>query len=344
MTHGATARLRVEVVVRRGPIAESRHRFEVAVCGPDGALHAASAHPELVTTLRSAAKPFQLLPLVERGHAERYGFDDEMLAVMAASHTGSAYHRALVSRILDSLGCTPDDLACGFHEPFDPDAQAELREHPERRSTLFHNCSGKHSGMLALALAEGWPTRGYERADHPLQQLMRRSVAEMSGLPPEAVLVGVDGCSVSVFGMPLAGMARAYARLGAASGRDPREAALARIRDAMRAFPRATGGAGRLSTELMERTRGRLVAKGGAEGLECVALPERRLGIALKCEDGNARGLGPALVGILDQLGLLDPDAIRSLDEQRRPVIRNHAGLEVGALEAEVATPAAARA
>jgi len=344
MTGGATARLRVEVVVRRGPIAESRHRLEVAVCGPDGALAAASGHPERVTTLRSAAKPFQLLPLVERGHAERYGFNDETLAVMAASHSGSAYHRGLVSGILERIGLTPADLACGFHEPFDTEAQAELRAHPERRSTLFHNCSGKHSGMLALALAEGWPTKGYERADHPVQQLMKRTIAEMTGLPPDAILVGIDGCSVSVFGLPLSAMARAYARLGAASGRDPREAALARIRDAMRAFPRATGGAGRLSTELMERTRGRLVAKGGAEGLECVALPEPRFGLALKCEDGAARALSPALVGILEQLGLLDPDAIAALGELRRSEIRNHAGLVVGALEAEVATLAAARA
>jgi L-asparaginase II len=173
---------------------------------------------------------------------------------------------------------------------------------------------------------------------------MKRTIAEMSGLSPDAILVGIDGCSVSVFGLPLSGVARAFARLGAASGRDPREAALARIRDAMRAFPRATGGAGRLSTELMERTRGRLVAKGGAEGLECLALPERRLGLALKCEDGASRGLGPALVGILEALGLLDPDAIAALGELRRPEIRNHAGLVVGALEAEVATPAAARA
>ncbi|HEY6866540.1 MAG TPA: asparaginase, partial [Candidatus Eisenbacteria bacterium] len=116
---------------------------------------------------------------------------------------------------------------------------------------------------------------------------------------------------------------------------DARERALARVREAMRRWPRATGGTGRLSTELMERTGSRLVAKGGAEGLECVALPERGRGLAIKCEDGQSRGIGPALVGLLEQLGVLGGDEIARLAELRRPVIRNHAGVEAGAFTAD---------
>ena len=330
-------RLRIDAILWRGPIAESRHRFQAAVSAPDGVLAAETEDARTVTTFRSAAKPFQLLPLVERGHAARWGFDDEALAVMAASHTGSAYHLGLVRGILARLGLSDQDLACGFHEPLDAASLAQIRMHPADRSPLYNNCSGKHAGMLALALAEGWPTSGYEQAGHPVQQLMRKTVGEACGVAPESLAVAVDGCNVSVFGLALTGMARAYARLAAArSDGDARERALARIRDAMRAWPRATGGAGRLSSELMERTSGRVVAKGGAEGLECVGLPERSLGLALKCEDGQSRGIGPALMGLLDHLEGLTMDDVAKLADLRRPVIRNHVGHEVGSLTAEI--------
>src|SRR5439155_5440344 len=132
-----TMRLEVDVVLRRGPIAESRHRVTVAVCGaggsgtgpsaPGGADPAAAGGPaDPVTTFRSAAKPFQLLPLVERGHAERWGWSDEQLAVMCASHTGSAYHAGLVRGVLERIGCTERDLVCGYHETQDPESREHL--------------------------------------------------------------------------------------------------------------------------------------------------------------------------------------------------------------------------
>jgi L-asparaginase II len=256
---------------------------------------------------------------------------------MAASHTGSPEHVALVAGMLARMGLSERHLACGYHEPLDHRSLARVRVHPETRSAVYNNCSGKHAGMLCLALSEGWPVEGYQRPEHPVQQLMRRTVAEVCGLEPESVAVAVDGCSVSVFGLPLHAMARAYARLAAAAAdQGPRERALHRIRCAMCAHPWAVGGEGRFSTLLMERTGGRLVAKGGAEGLECVGLPARRLGLALKCEDGQARGLAPATLALLEHLGDLSDGERARLGESRRPLVRNHAGLEVGALEAVV--------
>jgi L-asparaginase II len=330
-------RLQIDVLVWRGAIPESRHRVQAAVSDPTGRLEAGTEQPEFLTTFRSAAKPFQLLPLVERGHAEHWRWSDPQLAVMSASHTGSRAHVELVSGILERLGLGERHLACGFHEPADPDSLAHVRAHPEDRSPLYNNCSGKHAGMLCLALSEGWPVEGYERQDHPLQQLMRRTVAELCGVSPGSLTVAVDGCGVSVFGLPLAAMARAYARLAAAApGGDARERALSRIRGAMCAFPRMVAGEGRFSTVLMESTRGRLVAKGGAEGLECVGVPARGLGLALKCEDGQARGVGPASLALLEQLGELSVDELERLAASRRPMITNHTGLEVGALEAVI--------
>lgn len=329
--------LEIEVVVWRGAIAESRHRIEAAVTGPDGALREATSDPGQVTTFRSAAKPFQLLPLVERGHAERFGFRDEELAIMAASHAGTPYHLALVRGILARLGLGEAELACGTHEPFDPEAAAAYRLHPEDRSPLYNNCSGKHAGMLALALAEGWPTAGYERADHPVQQLMKSTIAAVCGLKPDDLGVAVDGCNVSVFGLPLAAMARGYARLAsAAAAGDARERALARIRSSMMAWPRAVSGEGRLNTLLMEWLPGRVVSKGGAEGLECVALAERGLGVAIKSEDGGARGSEPALLAWLEQMGVFEGAGLGPLEARRHPVIRNPSGTDVGRIEVEI--------
>jgi L-asparaginase II len=329
--------LGVDVTVWRGSIAESRHRVEAAVADPSGRLTAATPGCDVVTAFRSSAKPFQLLPFVERGLASRWNLGDEHLAVMAASHSGSRRHVAVVRELLERFGLEERMLACGTHEPLDPDALAEVRRDPSSATPLHNNCSGKHAGMLALCKAEGWPLEGYERAEHPLQQLLLRTVGEVCDVDPASIQTGVDGCSVVVFGLPLAAMATGFARLAAARpDGSPREQALARIRDAMAAQPYLVGGHQRFDTELMEAGRGALVAKIGAEGLECVALRDARLGVAVKCEDGSARGAGPATLALLEHLGLVGPDVLAAMAAQRRPVVRNVRGLEVGRVEAAV--------
>ena len=334
-------RLQIDVIAWRGGIRESRHRIQAVACDAAGHIEAATEQGTTVTTFRSAAKPFQLLPLVERGHAQRWAWSDEQLAVMAASHTGSPAHVALVMGILERLGLGDRHLACGYHEPLDPVSLEHVRAHPGARSPVYNNCSGKHAGMLCLALSEGWPVEGYHHPEHPLQELMKRTVAEVCGMEVESMGTAIDGCSVPVFGMPLTAMAHGYARLAAATADgDARSRALDRIRRAMSAHPRAVGGEGRFSTVLMEATGGRLVAKGGAEGLECVGSPARRLGMVLKCEDGASRGLAPATLALLEHLGELSEAERVRLARSSRPVVTNHAGLEVGALEAVVRVPA----
>ena len=328
-------RFDLEVVVRRGSVAESRHRLQCAVVDALGTAVAGTSHADLVTMIRSAAKPFQLLALVERGHAGRFGFSDEQLAVMASSHAGQRYHVELVTGILARLGLGPESLACGFHEPDDPVSRADLARAGLPRTALYNNCSGKHAGQLALAIAEGWPVEGYHLPAHPAQQLVRRTIAEVCGVAPAAMPAGVDGCSLPVFAMPLSAMARGYAALGAARpDGDARAQALARIAHAMASFPVAVEGTGRPCTRLMQATRGRLVAKHGAEGLMMLAARERGHGIAIKCEDGGMRAIAPAAIAVLERLGLLAESEIAELDTLRRPPLTNVSGLEVGALEA----------
>ena len=330
-------RFQLEVIVRRGTIAESRHHLEAALCDTEGRLEAGTSDPATVTTFRSSAKPFQLLPLVERGHADRYGFTEEQLAIMAASHTGSPYHVQLVQGVLTQIGLGVEQLVCGYHEPSDPESLARLRSGAESRSALYNNCSGKHAGLLALCRAEGWPVEGYQLLEHPLQQLLRRTVAECCALAPEALGTAVDGCSLVVFALPLSAMARGYARLVDATRRtdgDVRTRALARIARAMTSHPVAVEGQGRVSTTLMQVTKGRLLAKGGAEGLQLVGLMDRGLGLAIKCDDGAMRATGPAAIAVLEHLGMLSGTELAALADHRAPKVMNVVGHEVGGLQA----------
>ena len=336
-------RLQAEVLVIRGDIAESRHRVQAVVVGADGKVHSATAHPERPTSFRSAAKPFQLLPFVERGHADRMQLDEPELAILAASHSGSRVHTAIVQGLLDRLGLSSSALACGYHDPMDAQALDDVRRDPGLRGPLYNNCSGKHVGMLAFCQAEGWPLAGYEQAGHPLQQLMLQTVAESCGVDPASVRTGIDGCGIPVFGLPLVQMALGYARIAdaMAKGGDRRAQALQRIGRTMTRHPVVVEGEGRLATDLMRVTGGRLLAKSGAEGLLLVADPTRGEGVAIKCEDGAMRALGPAAVELLETVGLLEPAEVTRLAAHRMTPVTNAAGLPVGHLEARIRAEAA---
>ena len=332
--------LQAEVLVVRGAIAESRHRVQAVVVRADGTTRIASDEPSRPTSFRSSAKPFQMLPFVERGHADRLGLSERELAILAASHSGSRMHLELVTGLLARIGLGPEHLACGYHDPMDAQSLEDLRQDPSRRTALYNNCSGKHAGMLAFCVAEGWPVAGYEMSEHPLQQLLLRTVAECCGVAPSEVLLGVDGCSLPVFGLPLATMASGYARFAhaIAVGGDLRARSLQRIGRAMASHPVVVEGEGRLATDLMLATEGRIVAKSGAEGLLLVADPSRGEGIAIKCEDGAMRALGPVSVELLEMLGILRPAEAATLTAHRRTPVTNAAGAVVGHLEAHVRT------
>ena len=309
----------------------------VVVVDASGRVLAATERPDRVTFFRSSAKPFQLVPLVERGHADRLGLTDRHLALMAASHNGEPMHVQGTLEILALAGARVCDLECGFHFPEDAATAARLHcTDPGERTAVYHNCSGKHAGMVALALAEGWPVSGYTHPDHPVQRLMRATIADLCGVDEAAMPYAVDGCSASNPALPLLAMARGYAVMAAAraDGTTPRERALARIKGAMVAHPDMVAGRGRFCTDFMRATGGRLATKTGAEGLQLVAIPGRNLGLAVKAIDGARRGVPPALVGWLHALGLIDASEVEALAPHATPPIANHRDIVVGTLAA----------
>lgn len=316
----------VEVV--RDTLVESRHRVHVAVVDADRRLRAYAGDPELVTYFRSAAKPFQALPVVDDGAADRFGLTEAEMAVVCGSHAGSRTHVRAVESILRKIGADAEALACGPHAPFDRGTRRELEEAQLEPVRIHNNCSGKHAGMLALARVRGWDSDGYEQAEHPVQGRVLSEVSRWAEVPAEAIGYGVDGCGVTCFALPLFNMALAFASLSAAARRG--EEGPSRVIDAMTGHPEMVAGRGRLCTEIMRRTEGRLFAKIGAEGVYCVGVPGAELGIALKVEDGSTRAVGPAVLGVLGELDLISEDDLGALHSLAYPELHNTRGEVVG--------------
>ena len=299
--------------------------------------------PRTATFIRSSAKPFQLAPFVVSGHFDAYDFPapTEALAIMAASHSGEDRHARTVQALLRAGGLTREVLACGTHRPFDRETAERLIRDGEPPSPLRHNCSGKHAGMALHAKAAGWPVESYWQPDHPVQQLALDTVAALADVPRTKVVLATDGCGVVTFGIPLHGLALAFVRLADPSGvGDPAlRAALERIRDAMMAHPELVGGERRsLDTSLMRAAPGDLVSKGGAEGVQAVAvLGAEPRGLAIKVEDGDAahRARSVSTVAALRAMGVLGSEAVEGrLAEFANPPVTDPRGDASGAVRA----------
>jgi L-asparaginase II len=324
----------LHIEATRGELVESVHRVSVAVVDDQGRLVAESGDPDLVTYWRSAAKPFQAFPLVADGAADRFGFEPKELALCCASHSSEPEHLAVTDSILAKIGLTEQALACGPHTPLSSAVAEEALRKGTRITPRWSNCSGKHSGMLALALHRGWPIEGYNRLEHPVQQRIMDELVRWSGVGRDDIYCSVDGCNTVCFGLSLRGMAAAYARFGV-----DQEPSAVRLRDAMTSYPGMVGGTGRPCTDLMAAMSGGLIAKIGAEGVYSAALPHHRLGISLKAMDGDMRSAPIALVAVLERVlnQLKDGKSVESLRRTAHHTsvpIRNTRGVVTGALSA----------
>jgi L-asparaginase II len=292
--------------VRRGALVESVHRGRLAVCDPEGNVLEAVGDPEAYIYARSSAKPFQALPLVLSGAAEAFGLTDEELAVACASHNAEEPHLAAVRSILEKAGLTEDDLQSGAHLPlYEPEADKLIRS-GEDPCPIHGNCSGKHAGMLAVCVHEGYETATYRDPGHPLQRRILGLIAEVCGLREDEVLIAGDNCGVPAFALPLRSFATGLARVATRNAL-PDELALAalRIGDAMREHPFMVAGTGRFDTDLMRSTD--LLVKGGAEAVLAVGSRDG-WGMVLKISDGALRGVRPVALAALGGMGVEVPE------------------------------------
>ncbi|RMH86204.1 MAG: asparaginase [Actinomyces sp.] len=344
-TGPATSPLRVEVT--RGVFVESGHLVTWVLTDTDGAVLAAAGDPDTLVPPRSAMKSLQAFALVAEGAADAHGVADHELALACASHSGEDGHVEAVGAWLERLGLGPDDLGCGPAWPLDADAARRLAARGGGPTRVHHNCSGKHAGFLTLARHLGVSPRGYLDPDHPVQQRVLATVADLTGAAVDRGPVAVDGCGAPVVALPLRALARGVARLAAAGPDEPGR----RLVDAMVAHPWYVAGTGRLDTRLLVALDGAGFTKVGAEG-NMVAGLDDGTALALKVHDGAGRAAGVALVHLLVALGRLDPgtvidapergtgDAVTVADLVQAPVT-NAAGDVVGVVR--VAAQAAER-
>jgi len=330
------------VEATRGPIVESIMCGAAAIVDAQNRLVASLGDPDTFTYPRSTAKPLQVLPFVERGGLEHFGITPRELALMCASHAGTDDHAAVAESIQRKVGVKESDLLCGMHPPYDKDTLYRMIRTGEESRPNRHNCSGKHSGMLAHARLRGWSIEDYINPEHPLQKTIIQTFAEMTSFPAEKLAIGVDGCSAPVFALPLRNFALGFARLCDPAGLAPeRAAACQKITQAMMSHPDMVSGPGRFDTRLMEVCQGKLIAKGGAEGYQGVGLlpgalgpGSPALGIAFKAADGDLGDRVRPLVTIelLRQLGVLGPAEIEALAGFATRPLYNWRKLPIGEL------------
>ena len=338
----------------RGETVESTHFGAVAVVEAGGRLVASHGDPRVITYLRSTAKPLQAIPFIEQGGRERFDLDLREVALMCASHAGTDEHVAVAKSIQSKAGVNEADLLCGTHPITHRPTLQAMRQRSEAITPNRHNCSGKHSGMLAYAVMLGQSTENYIDIQHPIQQRILHTFAEMTCLPPEQVMVGIDGCSAPNFAVPLYNAALALARLCdpvAGKVAPPRRLkACQTITRAMTSHPEMVGGPDSFDTRLMQAAGGRLVCKGGAEGyLGLGLLPggiepgSPALGIAIKISDGDLKGHNPpasesqgavrpaVALEVLRQLGALGERELHALAAYGpRLALQNWRGITVG--------------
>jgi len=298
----------------RGELVESIHRGDAVVVKPDGKIFAQCGDPMKVTYLRSAAKPIQAMAVILSGAADRFGLSEQELAVICSSHYAEDFHLSAVRSILSKIGLNETYLLCGKARPLTEEVAFRSAEQGIPPQKILSDCSGKHSGMLSVCQHKGYPLDSYLSPQHPLQQDILQIMADICDYPQDKIAIGVDGCSVPVFGMPVYNMALGFVRFANPEFLPAKyKAAAERIFSAMNKHPEMVSGTGGFCTELMKATQGRLIGKIGAQGVYCIGIRAPKLGIALKIEDGMLGMASMAAMQVLKELDLLSENEYTKL-------------------------------
>ena len=298
MTRGKrTQTPKLEVQLLREGIEESVHRVEAVVSDNRNRLMLLAGNAQTATFIRSALKPFQALAVTSSGVLERYDLTEKDLAIICSSHQGAIEQSRQVFNILWRADLDPTVLQCPIPEG--------------RQSSLQHNCSGKHAGMLAVCQQRNWSLKNYLYRSHPVQQLILNKIAELLSMPGDELIQARDDCGAPTYSMQLQQMAYLYAQLASGSS-----FGLERIVRAMTNYPQMISGTGAFDTELMELTEGEIVSKSGAEGIQCIGRVGEGMGLAIKVADGAKRAKYAVAIQLLKQMGWISPAIAENLAEK----------------------------
>jgi L-asparaginase II len=327
----------------RGETVESIHRGHLIIVNGAGKTIARLGNPETITFWRSSAKPFQTLPFISSGAAEQFGFSEKEIALACGSHSGESFHIEAARKMLDKANFTEADLHCGTHPPFDEKTAERMIRAGEKPTQIYNNCSGKHAAMLALARHIGADVQTYEQLENPVQQKVLETVSVFTDISEDQIKIGIDGCALPNFAVPISAMARAFAKLvfPPKSFDDKLQKASRQIVSAMMNFPEMIGGTRRLDTLIMQAAPGKIISKVGAEGVYLAGiLPNEQwktgLAIAFKIEDGDdRRARAVVAIRLLRQVGILNDGNDENLREYSPITLKNWRGDMVGKIAAD---------
>ena len=303
---------------QRGGIAESFHRGVVCVIDKNGELVHQLGNVEQVCFPRSALKFFQHIPLITSGAFDHFGFTLKELALMCGSHNGEAMHVETANSILAKIGLGEESLGCGAQQPTRKDDYINLVKAGKEPSAIHNNCSGKHSGFLAWCKYHNQPIGSYLSAEHPLHIEIKRITAQFHEIDEKALILGLDGCSAPIFAMPVRNQAIAYKNLICPEkfGDENLTRACQLIVQAITTYPEMIAGTKRYCTDLMAVTKGKIIGKTGADGVYCLAIPEKGWGICIKIDDGRMGPQYNVAQQVIENLGLLN--------EEEKALLRNY--------------------
>lgn len=319
------------VVLTRTNYIESIHGGSICVTGSNNKTVFCIGDADSKVYLRSAAKPLLAVAFVNSGAMERFDISLEELAVICSSHSGEDFHREIVNSILSKIGLSEEDLECGAAEPYNKDIKKELIRKGQGPSKLHNCCSGKHAGMLAVCRHFGFPVKGYTELNHPVQQLILKTIAELLECEADNIFTGIDGCGVPSLLITLHQASYLYSLLAQGSNGSTRyKDCFGLIQKAMITHPNMINGDKEFCTDLITHSKGRAIGKVGAEGVYCIAVPGVELGICIKISDGNERAVYPVSIHLLKEFDILDEDALEKLKLWAYPPVKDHKGRTVG--------------
>lgn len=314
----------------RGGLLENIHPGRICVVGPDREVLFSAGDTAAPLYYRSSSKPLQALAPLLDGLDKKYGLTVRETALLCGSHAGEPVHVETLLSMLEKIGAKEEDLLMLPTYPANQDAFREAIRLGLPPRKAWHNCSGKHAGAMMLQKEAAGSVAGYWKKDSPAQQKILSVIAEMAEVTPASIPIGVDGCGVPVFAVPLYNMALSYLKLACPDmiAAAPLRETVCRTVEAMKEYPVMVRGNGFLCTEI-NRDRN-IVAKGGAKGVYCLALRRERIGIALKFDDGTEECWPIAIKRILEKLGYRDAQTLAMLDSLRPLSLTNDNNETVG--------------
>lgn len=319
------------VLVKRGDYVESFHRIHVAVVDSKGELIFKKGKEDLFVCMRSSAKPLQAIPVVLHDIDKKFDLTEKELAIFCGSVNGEEFQIDTIRNILDKGEIDEGYLKCGPTYPSYKKYAEKLKSEGIKPAPIYHNCAGKHTGMLLVCKGRDLDLHNYYKIDHPLQREILDIVSDYSELKKDEVKVVIDGCGLPVYFMPLKNIAIAYKNLSLKL--EIKDSKVRRLMEAALKNPEMIGGTDRLCTDIIKVTEGRIFAKVGAEALYAAFNSKTKEALALKVEDGGQRALNIFMVTLLDKLGWLYKDELESLKKYINLPIKNSRSEVVGKIE-----------